>query len=89
MNWISSHWLVLLFFLVFIVLTGHHAWVAKRRTRGLVDYYVDGRSMEASPSASPFLLPTRAPTVSWDILARPIPSECLGYFLLPVPLYFP
>ena len=45
MNWISSHWLVLLFFLVFIVLTGHHAWVAKRRTRGLVDYYVDGRSM--------------------------------------------
>ena len=45
MNWISSHWLVLLFLLVFIGLTAHHAWVAKRRTRGLVDYYVGGRSM--------------------------------------------
>jgi len=45
MNWISSHWLVLLFFLIFLGLTAHHAWVAKRRTRGLVDYYVGGRSM--------------------------------------------
>ena len=45
MNWISSHWIVLLFFLVFLVLTAYHAWVAKRRTRGLVDYYVGGRSM--------------------------------------------
>ncbi len=45
MNWISSHWIVLLFFLVFLVLTAYHAWVAKRQTRGLVDYYVGGRSM--------------------------------------------
>ncbi len=46
MNRISSHWLILLFLLIFIGLTSHHAWVAKRRTRGLVDYYVGGRSME-------------------------------------------
>ena len=45
MNWISSHWLVLLFLLVFIVVIAHHAWIGKRRTRGLVDYYVGGRSM--------------------------------------------
>ena len=45
MTWIGSHWLVLLFLAAFIGLMAHHAWVGKRRTRGLVDYYVGGRSM--------------------------------------------
>ena len=45
MTWIGSHWLVLLFLAAFIGLMVHHAWVGKRRTRGLVDYYVGGRSM--------------------------------------------
>ncbi len=45
MAWIISNWLVLLLLGIFIALMVHHAWVGKRRTRGLVDYYVGGRSM--------------------------------------------
>jgi SSS family transporter len=45
MNWISTHWLVLLFLAAFIGMIAHHAWIGKRRTHGLVDYYVGGRSM--------------------------------------------
>ena len=45
MTWISSNWLVLLLLAIFLALMVHHAWVGKRRTRGLVDYYVGGRSM--------------------------------------------
>ena len=45
MTWMDSNWIVLLLLAIFIALMVHHAWVGKRRTRGLVDYYVGGRSM--------------------------------------------
>ena len=45
MTWMINNWLVLVLLGIFIGLMTHHAWVGKRRTRGLVDYYVGGRSM--------------------------------------------
>ncbi len=45
MTWMISNWLVLVLLGIFIGLMTHHALVGKRRTRGLVDYYVGGRSM--------------------------------------------
>ncbi len=45
MAWISAHGLVLLILALYTVLIAHHALVGKRRTRGLIDYYVGGRKM--------------------------------------------
>ena len=45
MTWMGSNWPALFLMAIFIALMVYHAWVGKRRTRGLVDYYVGGRSM--------------------------------------------
>ena len=45
MTWILDHWLVLFFFALYGALLVHHARMGKRRTRGLADYVVGGRSI--------------------------------------------
>lgn len=45
MRWLTDHWVFLLLFAGYTALLALHAWEGRRRTRGLVDYYVGGRSM--------------------------------------------
>jgi Na+/pantothenate symporter len=45
MNWLIEHWLVLLLFIVYTIMIAHHALIGKRRTRGMLDYYVGGRTL--------------------------------------------
>ena len=45
MTWILEHWLVLLLLILYTAIMVHHALVGKRRTRGMVDYYVGGRRL--------------------------------------------
>ena len=45
MTWILEHWFVLLLLLLYTAMMVHHALVGKRRTEGMVDYYVGGRGM--------------------------------------------
>ncbi len=45
MTWLSEHALALTLLLLYTALMAHHAILGKRRTRGLVDYYVGGRRM--------------------------------------------
>ena len=45
MLWIREHWIVLLLLVLYTALMVHHALVGKRRTQGMVDYYIGGRSL--------------------------------------------
>jgi SSS family transporter len=45
MSWILDHWLVVFFLLLYAGLLVHHALAGKRRTRGMADYIVGGRSI--------------------------------------------
>ena len=45
MPWIREHWIVLLLLGLYTALMVHHAVVGKRRTHGMVDYYIGGRGM--------------------------------------------
>jgi SSS family transporter len=45
MSWILDHWLVVFFLALYATLLIHHAWAGKRRTRGMADYIVGGRSI--------------------------------------------
>lgn len=45
MTWVRDHWLVLLLLAAYTAMMVHHAIAGRRRTRGLVDYYVGGRTM--------------------------------------------
>jgi SSS family transporter len=44
-SWIGQHWLILLLLAGYTAVLAQHAVAGKRRTKGLVDYYVGGRSM--------------------------------------------
>ncbi|MBI4540194.1 MAG: hypothetical protein HY704_11870 [Gemmatimonadetes bacterium] len=45
MRWITDHWVFLALFAGYTALLALHAWEGQRRTRGLLDYYVGGRTM--------------------------------------------
>lgn len=45
MTWVREHWLVLLLLAAYTGLLAQHAVAGRRRTRGMVDYYVGGRAM--------------------------------------------
>ena len=45
MPWIREHWIVLLLLVLYTAVMVHHALVGKRRTHGMVDYYIGGRSL--------------------------------------------
>lgn len=40
-----NHWFLLILILVYVAILAHHAWVGRKRTRGVADFYVGGRSM--------------------------------------------
>ncbi len=45
MQWLQTHWIVLIFLALYTALLVQHALAGRRQTRGLSDYYVGGRSM--------------------------------------------
>ena len=45
MIWIQNHWPILVLLVLYTALMVYHAWSGKRRTHGLVDYYIGGRSL--------------------------------------------
>lgn len=45
MAWIQQHWFILLLLLGYTAMLAHHAWIGRRGTKELADYYVGGRSM--------------------------------------------
>ncbi len=45
MSWVREHWIVLALLGAYTVLLVQHALAGRRRTRGMVDYYVGGRAM--------------------------------------------
>lgn len=45
MTWIFEHSLIYVFLAVYIAVLAYHAYQGKRETKGVVDYYVGGRSM--------------------------------------------
>ena len=45
MTWLQEHSTALLFLTLYTALLARHAWVGRRQTRGLADFYVGGRSM--------------------------------------------
>jgi len=45
LDWLSKHWLQLLFVGVYLALLAWHGWLGKRRTHGLADFLVGGRRM--------------------------------------------
>ncbi|MGA0841298.1 MAG: sodium:solute symporter family protein, partial [Pseudomonadales bacterium] len=44
-DWLQTHWVAVLLLLGYAALIVHHAWIGKRSTRSLGDYYVGGRGM--------------------------------------------
>jgi len=45
MNWLSEHWLRLLFVGAYLAVLARHAWVARRGTKDLGDYLIAGRAL--------------------------------------------
>lgn len=45
MIWIREHWLILILLALYTAVMVYHAWLGNRQTKGLVDYYVGGRSI--------------------------------------------
>ncbi len=45
MSWLSDHYLILLLLVGYTAILARHALAGKRRTKGMADYYVGGRSM--------------------------------------------
>ncbi len=60
MSWISDHYLILFLLVAYTAVLAQHALAGKRRTKGLADYYVGGRSMRCSVSDT---MPGRCMTI--------------------------
>lgn len=45
LDWLRTHWVAGVLLVVYTAVLLHHAWLGRRATRGLDDYYVGGRGM--------------------------------------------
>jgi SSS family transporter len=43
--WVRQHWVAAVLFVAYTAMLFHHAWVGRRGTRGVGDYYVGGRNL--------------------------------------------
>ncbi len=43
--WIQDHWFLLLLFTLYTLVLAYHAWMGRRRTASLEDFYVGGRNL--------------------------------------------